>query len=486
MPAGQYRIHADTTALKNPTPMGIMVLQGLGDASPVRIEAGALSKELHYSGDRVEIRVRVVDHDRLIPNPAITGSVTTIPAAGKPTRTPVPLTLRPAGDGTFLTTLPWTEAADYRVSLEARGKRLNGKDFHEGMSYTESIQQLRVRLLGLTDHPGKADNHGQIDHIAVDVRLRAGVAGHYLIEAHIISAGRNEAYGSKVIDLTPGETTVPVDVPVMGLGGRLNLEGDGPYTITVSIDEARDDIHAYTMYERPLTAQSQPYKLSSFSRGPIYLTGAVSHKLISVSGQPPYDALELTLDAVTPGGVCNWGANLGTVKSQTATVFRSGTLVQGPTQLKLKFDKWELSKVATLTTFTGFANVSCGSQQATLEKPFTIPAPPPGSVAKAESSFELRIMSDMARFPGDKAFTGIITLTPRGFFDAPFLIVVDPMPQGITLRDLPATPIEVNGRQIMQFHADVAPTVKPGIYPITIRIRNQDIERSGTTRLVIK
>jgi hypothetical protein len=113
MRAGRYVIHADTTGLRQDTTLGVMVIPGFG-ATPVQVHAGPVSGGIHFSGEPLEMRVRVLDRDRPIPNATILA--TAAPAAkdrSRATGPALPLTLRPAGDGTFLTTLPRTEVGEY-------------------------------------------------------------------------------------------------------------------------------------------------------------------------------------------------------------------------------------------------------------------------------------------------------------------------------------------------------------------------------------
>jgi hypothetical protein len=71
-PEGKYLIHADTTALKQDIALGFMVMPGFG-MNFVHVQPAPATPGVHYSGENIELKIYVTDHDRVVPNTTVTG-----------------------------------------------------------------------------------------------------------------------------------------------------------------------------------------------------------------------------------------------------------------------------------------------------------------------------------------------------------------------------------------------------------------------------
>jgi hypothetical protein len=103
-----------------------------------------------------------------------------------------------------------------------------------GESLYVSIAQRLVKLLTVSDRPIEEDGNGLIDKIAADVRLQVVVPGRYLVMVKLMKNDRMEGYASKAVDLKPGDAMITVEFDRATL---LRLDGDGPYNLSVEIDD---------------------------------------------------------------------------------------------------------------------------------------------------------------------------------------------------------------------------------------------------------
>jgi hypothetical protein len=483
-PAGKYRIHADTNALRQDVPLGVMVLPAFG-VEFVQISAAPRVEEGHYSGEKFEMAVSVKDHDRRIPDPTIVGRVA---RAGPDRVTPigpwVPLTLRPVGDGTFLTDLPWTDAGDYRFAFDARGKRLNGKDFTTGMSMSAGIEQRLVKLLAVSDRPVDELGKGEVDRIDVDVRASVVIPGHYTFTAKMNSRGKQVAYAYRAVDLKSGETTVTVPFPHEQLE---HIDDDGPYAISVEANQANGGVTGRTL-DKPLTAASRPYSHAKFGHGRVYFTCAAQANPKSATGRAPFDQLAVTFDVVTAGGACEWSSSLGIVigMSEIATTVEEGhgRLPAGAAKITLLFDGIEVEqKFAGKATHTRATGITCGKDYVILDKPFVLPVYAGGTFASGPA-FDLFTEYPEIHLKRESMAAVNVAFHTRGLFDEPLHFSLDGLPAGVTIvKSFPEQPAKKIGGTIFYLNSDTSAV--PGTYHLRARGRYRNTEHALAYTLIV-
>jgi len=247
-----------------------------------------------------------------------------------------------SGDGVYSGAFTPTTPGRYVALLTTTGNSNSGVPFSRTAVSTFTVTAPLASFSSIQSVWQTDPASGLVEQLAVTATVSVQTAGNYEFSISLKASNGSSLLQKVPANLGIGGQTLIIAFPANKL---YELGVDGSYQLQTAQLWFNDPFDRALADSRDQVGPTPAVQLTSFDRGPIYLTGQNAASGVTNAGTGSFDSLQISMGVFTSGGYCRWEGNLEDVAGNLIDGFsKYDTLPAGTGLIQFHFDGQKIAQ----------------------------------------------------------------------------------------------------------------------------------------------